>query len=305
MSAEPIARVVAEIRSGLARRVPQSKDIDTELDVRMQAYAQSVAALAGPVVDVTSIYRSLSEHPRPVDVYEDHPCISPPWPAATFAYANEHGNVVVVTSMAVDYRNGNAGDAEYGWKGWATDNEVDWDAVRWVLDSFVWLGGRTGDGAHIRTAGPWALWRYAIHEDGTPADLHWMQLCDYEVSHWDMASLSVLGALNFCNCRNVELVEPHRPRAEARRIARTGMRVHTINVFPTGKSVRTAKAEGSMGAPLTSVRGHFACYGPEHGRGLLFGKHAGRFWIPQHARGDASHGESHADYRLVTESADA
>lgn len=35
-----------------------------------------------------------------------------------------------------------------------------------------------------------------------------------------------------------------------------------------------------------------------HGRGLLFGKLAGRFWIPQHARGDREHGESVADYAL-------
>jgi hypothetical protein len=37
--------------------------------------------------------------------------------------------------------------------------------------------------------------------------------------------------------------------------------------------------------PLTSVRGHFARYGVEGREGLLFGKHAGKFWVPTHARG--------------------
>jgi hypothetical protein len=52
----------------------------------------------------------------------------------------------------------------------------------------------------------------------------------------------------------------------------------------------------ALDAPLTSVRGHFARYGVE-GRGLLFGKYAGKFWIPAHAR-DAGEGDGVKDYVL-------
>ena len=44
--------------------------------------------------------------------------------------------------------------------------------------------------------------------------------------------------------------------------------------------------------PLTSVRGHFREYGDAYGKGLLFGKHEGRFFIPSFARGELEHGLS-------------
>jgi hypothetical protein len=39
------------------------------------------------------------------------------------------------------------------------------------------------------------------------------------------------------------------------------------------------------------VRGSYHRYGPEYGRGLLFGKYAGRFWVPPHVRGSREAGE--------------
>jgi hypothetical protein len=34
------------------------------------------------------------------------------------------------------------------------------------------------------------------------------------MKYWGMAHVTLLGALNFTNCRNVELVDPQRPRAQ-------------------------------------------------------------------------------------------
>ena len=118
----------------------------------------------------------------------------------------------------------------------------------------------------------------------------------YPMEYWDMAHVTLLGALKFMNCRNVELVDRQRPRAQARRIARTGVTVKTLNVFPAGRSSRSSSKEGtSAGVPLTSVRGHFTSYGPAYDRGLLFGKYEGRFWVPSYARGSAEHGEHQND----------
>jgi hypothetical protein len=118
-----------------------------------------------------------------------------------------------------------------------------------------------------------------------------------------LAQLVVLGDLNFLSCRNVDVAEPVRPRPERRRIARTGTRIHEIIVRPAGSSTRSRGNTGiPVGAvPLTSVRGHFAHYGPDYGKGLLFGRHAGRFWIPAHIRGTAEVGEDIHTYRLQPE----
>jgi hypothetical protein len=180
---------------------------------------------------------------------------------------------------------------------------VDWERVRWRLDTFVWIGGVSDTLGPSRipvpTAGPAHLWRIAIYEDGEPADINWVNLLDKDPSEWDMALTVVLESLNFMACRNVVIVEPQRPRAERRRLARTGVGVHTINVVLVGRSYRSSREGSGLGAPLTSVRGHFSTYGPEYGKGLLFGRLAGRFWIPQHARGSRDHGETEAQYRLV------
>jgi len=64
----------------------------------------------------------------------------------------------------------------------------------------------------------------------------------------------------------------------------TKVEVQAIVVRSPGK--RTAggmRAVGAGDTPLTSVRGHFAHYGPAYDRGLLFGRLAGKFWIPARA----------------------
>lgn len=282
MTAEPIARVVADLRAGRVRTLTR----------QTERFADSWHP--DPVVDATAIYHSLVARNDPIAIYEDHPCIAPPWDHAAICYVNEHGNVIVMCSLA--------GSDDQRWD---TAEPVDWDRVRWRLNTFLFIGGRGATGA-MATLGPVHLWQYAIYDDGTPADLHWVQLEQrYPMEHWDMAHLVLLGALNFMNCRNVDIVDPIRPRPEARRIARTGVVVHTINVFPIGRSARTQRAASGAGTPLTSVRGHFACYGPEYDRGLLFGKYAGRYWIAQHARGAAELGESSHDYVLHTDAARA
>jgi len=263
----------------------------------MELFIQALGRVeTATVIDATAIYASLVRDERPVYFYEDHPCIAPPWPSAAICYVNQHGNVIVMQSTA---RRRGEDDDTAEWE--ETAEPMDWSMVRWIIDTFVWLGGRSGRGDAIGTLGPVHMWRFAVFASGQPADLRWVHLRpEYPLEHWDMAHLVLLGALNFMNCRNVKLVEPQRPRPERRRLARTGVIVQTINVFPVGRSTRGSGGGSSEGSPLTSVRGHFAAYGPEHGRGLLFGRLAGRFWIPQHARGSAERGETQSDYRLVT-----
>lgn len=317
MSAEAIARVVADLRAGRARNLltaARSPFAGEQVGGHSDLFGVALAAarMDAKVIDATTVYRRLAEQERAVWLYEDHPCIAPPFPRFDVCYRNEHGNVVVMCAVAIDHRDGKddgtkADTTDTFEKGrgvtqpprWAPAQPVDWDRVRWTVDTFCWIGGR-GGGVVFPTGGPAHLWRFAVYDDGEPADLHWVQLLpDYPRERWDMAHLVLLGAMSFLSCRNVELVEPRRDRAERRRLARTGVSVHELAVFPVGRSTRRQgdKVDG-VGVPLTSVRGHFASYGPAYGRGLLFGRYEGRYWISPHARGDRDHGEHRTDYHL-------
>lgn len=291
MSAEPIATAVADLRAG--RRVRNGAGGPAAGAV----FDLAIGLVRKPVVvDATTIFTSVLEANRSIALYEDHPCIAPPWDEAAICYVNTFGNVVI---LHANVRPVFAG-ARPGTPPWEPAATVDWSRVRWRLDTFVWMGGHSTTTARdVPLTGPVHLFQYAIYDDGEPADLHWAQLRpDVDLDFWTNEQLVLLGTLNFMACRNVELVEPERPRPERRRIARTGVKVHTLNVYPTGKATTGPGGERKGGSPLTSVRGHFAHFGPQYGRKLLFGKYEGKFWIPQHARGDLEVGESKTDYRL-------
>lgn len=78
----------------------------------------------------------------------------------------------------------------------------------------------------------------------------------------------------------------------------TGYRYHVLVVRPAGgKSDSPGIEIGTM--PRHVCRGHFAEYGPDFGKGLLFGRLAGRFYIPPHVRGNTEYGEVAKDYLVV------
>jgi hypothetical protein len=330
MSAEAIAKVVADLRAGRYRHY--LTDVVTpayeryladedrpegmfdgqngaETNRGVQAMAEGRVRLPQPVVDMTAVYTDLAESEREVNIYGDHPSIASPWPDALLCYVNGHGNVVALQTSVHDYcpeREWSADsqggiwaiegsltheDDEYVKKARTSDDPIPWDRCRWIIESFVWVGGST-DGRPMQTVGPVHALQFAVAGDGEPLDIHWLTLdARYSPSNWDMATVTILGALNFLNCSNVEAVEPRRSRGERRRIERTGITVTALTVYPTRARAGQAVSRAS-GVPLTSVRGHFAEYGPRYGKGLLFGKYEGRFWVPMHARGSADEGIS-------------
>jgi hypothetical protein len=291
VTAEPIARVVADVRRGRTRSKIHDPAVDGEAAAR--------AKRDQPVVDATAIYRSLAAKDAEIDLYGDHPCIAPPWDDAMVCYLNEHGNAIVMQISAQPWPPG---------KAWETPNEVAWDDLRWRLDVFVWVGGKDGTGREVATTGPVHLFQYAVMPDGAPADLHYVHLMPaYPLEHWTMAQLTLLASLNFLACKNVEIVEPKRPFPVRRRLAKTGVSVQTITVRSVVRRTRSIPGSDTPAemVPLTSVRGHFAEYGPQYGKGLLFGKLSGRYWIPGHARGAGEPAEAAKDYLLKPSRKDA
>jgi hypothetical protein len=129
------------------------------------------------------------------------------------------------------------------------------------------------------------------------------QLTDDEVRNAcaSQAAQTVCDVLRLLACKNVTLQANEQEPKEARRAAKRhggtpdSYRYHTLVVRPPGaKSDSPAQDIGIM--PRHVCRGHFAEYGPEFNKGLLFGKYAGRFYVPPHLKGKKENGIVEKDY---------
>lgn len=252
---------------------------------------QKVLAAAMPV-NCSSIHDDVLASDKAMDLYGDS-IVRPPWMNCLYAYRPHIDRptvmmIHVVTIDRDDYPEAPEWDESLTWESDSGTHTIDWSTVRYVSLATVhaWRPDLAG------VMGPLHSWRWAATEDGVMQDFYEQYLDDRtEPGTYHNGMLTMLHSLTFLNCRNVTLVEPHRPRAQRRRLERAGVRISEIHVFPSGVTVRgRSMPVGAGGRPLHSVRGHIARYGPKWGRGLLFGKHEGEFWIPQHARGAAERG---------------
>jgi len=301
--AEQIAEVVADIRAGRVQHPAATDRIGTKISHLMLGRAQ----LPQPIVDCQEIFRQQLTK-QEIRMYDDWPSVTPPWVDAMFGYVNTHGNTVVLQVHRADHDGTTLGRGA-----WRTGNPVDWARVRWISEAAIWIGGHSATtNRAIPTSGPCHIIRHAIRDDGAPEDINWIALLagrgqsgthieidDPAVAAWEAAMVTLSATLNFLNASNVGVAVPARSRAGRRRIARTGVEVQTIVVRPPGK--RRAGGPGirpidSMETVLSPVRGHFSHYGERYGRGLLFGKLEGKFWVPGHVRGNTE-GETSANQR--------
>ena len=166
--------------------------------------------------------------------------------------------------------------------------------------------------------GPLAMWRQLIGEDGTP--LHAGQVMI------DSAFAEMLGrgafpgedpnrvaadmvspfffpaklAISFMHCKNVkssEVLPSRQARRASERKGEPTIRYHVLDILPMRTVLETEGGSGSVGLQraLHICRGHFSNYTEER---PLFGKYAGRFWVPSHVRGSADAGVAMKDYRV-------
>jgi hypothetical protein len=111
-------------------------------------------------------------------------------------------------------------------------------------------------------------------------------------------------AVALTHCKNVSITEHQAPRSERRRAERGGppaMRYRTLEINPMRQVLHNAAgpsgfSAGGLRRALHIARGHFSHYGEEFGRGKLFGRLEGQFWIPQHVRGTPDRGAVVKDY---------
>lgn len=110
-------------------------------------------------------------------------------------------------------------------------------------------------------------------------------------------------SLMLMDCKNVSLAArdntPRHARIAAKRHGGNpdDYRYHVLVVRPAGaRSDAPAQELGTM--PHHVCRGHFSEYGPKYGKGLLFGKYEGRFYVPPHLKGDKKNGTVAKDYEV-------
>lgn len=291
-----LARVVQDLREGKVK----SGDAD-----RYKKPLSAAVVRTAVVVDTTKLYEQWISGDAGLEIYEMR--VAPPWENALLGYQAKNGNVLVMHWIASTVEDLNMADTSWQWQpGDDEDSEhtdthrIDWSKVKWVANALLYAGG-TSHNLHVPTFGPIVEWRLAIYPDGEMADMRWsiMQKDVTDIHAFDNIHSVMLKTLDMCNCVNVVVAEPDRPRALRRQYARTGVTVSEIHVRPVSKSYRGKGTPLSAEMPLHSVRGHFAEYGI-NGKGKLFGKLSGRYFIPQHVRGSADAGV--VDQSYVVES---
>lgn len=117
-----------------------------------------------------------------------------------------------------------------------------------------------------------------------------------------------VGVLEMLSCSNVQPEPRRQPDAGIVREATrrngghaAGFRYHVLTVRPAGSKPGT-KGEEIGNMPRHVCRGHFAEYGERYGKGKLFGRYEGRFYIPPHMKGDKKNGVVEKDYEVAASS---
>ena len=141
-----------------------------------------------------------------------------------------------------------------------------------------------------------------LHEDSIQT---WkMNRIAKSADHCMKCALVVPLAISLLNAENVTLVDAGTLHENMTKKQRRALRVPWIKyqqlrvrVGDRLVPIRPKEADGHGGKALHKVRGHFRRYG-SGGRGKLFGRISGRFWVPAHVRGAADNGVIVTDYEL-------
>jgi hypothetical protein len=178
--------------------------------------------------------------------------------------------------------------------------------ARWVYDLDIWIGV----GAYRRAVGLGALgepiehMKLWVNPDGTINRVRagdetvWQKnVGEDEINSF--RKMVIVGAftLNLLHCKNVHLIEADPSKRERRKAAKKNRPMERYHVLRVGSVGRGGTDRFSSGIRMSEhiVHGHFREYSEE---APLFGKYAGRFWVPAHVRGDRKVGSVKKDYEV-------
>lgn len=243
-----------------------------------------------PVVDLTPVLRTFNAG----DWFEPYTVtVMPVWSSAIVGYDEATGgdpdsNVRAVLGLAHCVPADDVGE-DVRWTSLSGDHQLDWANVAHVHRLLPYVFSDISP----RGRGPVCVIQVAANAAGEVLDVTWNDMEPGAHDRWQNIWTVWMMTLDLLACRNVELREPRRDRATRRRIQRALPDARVTEMTIT-RSASWSRGDGKGGVPidarpLHTVRGHAVEYGV-NGKGLLFGRWAGRFWVPQHARGRAENG---------------
>jgi hypothetical protein len=115
-------------------------------------------------------------------------------------------------------------------------------------------------------------------------------------------AMVIAAGCSFANCKNTQIVDVPLSRQVRRHAERTGEPIFAHKVLEIKATTHMLQTEGkrsehgNTAKAMHICRGAFHSYGEKYGKGKLFGKHEGRFWVPQHVRGTLDRGLVTKDY---------
>lgn len=290
------------------------------------------------VIEATNVYEYLQGAPGE-DLYE-LPCAAPPEPLLILEWRQRNGKGILLHAVANDakeepfiigskvpdktpgangYRKLRGGDdGNRGRDMWLSDhlpNQLAWNRVRWtwMIDMFQEDSGSL--------YGAMSCTRAALNEWGELIDVTYeshIPANERELQALSLHPFAVfLHTLNFMQCANIqtEYIEPseklsHKHRKKGH-IKDKLIGYHVLRIATKGPATKTRGSGNGRGDGLVAfhpVRGEFhhygdCCPGKHPPKGLMFGKHTGRFWVPSHVRGNPERGSIVRDFEVkpVTE----
>jgi hypothetical protein len=188
-------------------------------------------------------------------------------------------------------------------------DQAAWDNVRWTwrLDMY--------QEDHGTIYGPLSMTHAALDRWGQLLDVTYELTVPNEelLEAVTLHPFSVfLHTLNFMQCANIRTVYVQPPEKLARKHRKRGhvkqglVGYHVLRISPSGpaqQSRSNGNGEASGLVAFHPVRGEFhhygdCCPGLHPPKGLLFGRHTGRFWVPAHVRGNPERGVIVRDFEL-------
>lgn len=231
-------------------------------------------------------------------------------PQTRWRFDRDFPNVAPIAPvMWMEYR---MRGVNYAWMFISEDRGPQED-LRWYVNAFMFRD--QCDDPNIIIA-PSPIVVYAVNADGTcyipaGADRSGVQFIGMtsreRAEDLVQCIFPVMLALSFMHCKNVVINQDGdfpKTRQERRAAKLRGdkprIRHHTLHIEPMKAVLATEGGikQNGLKKSLHICRGHFSEYGDEYGKGKLFGKYEGRFFIPAHVRGTAEQGITLKDYAV-------
>lgn len=268
------------------------RDFMASLVTMNRAYREY--AIHAPVFEVTNVHEYVKQ--REIKIYEDWPCLMLPLDIMWMEYRRSDNSTPSRVGVLLTRLDQRVEDDRL----WQFPNTR--HTAKHCVNAMAYFTQQD------RVVGPVALWDVALDEHGAPVEFAYkhMSINGYDSNAFMLGKLAAFfQALAFMHCKNAQMQQEQPPEKLSRKWQKkTGqplVKWNTLTIQPLKETLaresRNTRTTG-INSSAHIARGHFAEYGEEFGKGKLFGKYEGRFWIPAHVRGAKEEGMVLHDYEV-------